>query len=59
MTFNLYTEKIFDSLFNVLNSWITKFEYFACIRENNVIVLFVEIRFLVKALVLTKLMFSN
>src|SRR5690606_41601177 len=59
MAVNIDSEIIFNRFFNRLNSRFTKFDYFSRIGNDNVIVLFVEVRFFVMSLVLRELVFSN
>ncbi len=52
-------ENLLDGLLDGLYSWVAKFDYFACIRHDDVVVLLVEIGFLVMRLILPKLVFAH
>ena len=58
MVVNVHSENFFNRLFYRLNSRVTKFDYFAGVAHNDVIVLLVEIGLFVMSLILAKLMTS-
>lgn len=58
MVLDFDVEYFFNRLFDIFNSRITEFDHFARIGQNDVVMLFVEIRFFVMGLILTKLMAS-
>ena len=56
---DFYTENFFYSTFNIFYPGVTKFQYFACIGHDYVIVLFIFMGFFKLCKVLPKLMFSH
>src|SRR5690606_10258747 len=59
MAVNFYAENLFYRSFNGLYARITKLYYFAGIRKNDVVVLFVEIGFFIMCLLISELMFAH
>ena len=56
MVLDFDIENFFNRLFDIFNSRITEFNHFTCVSQNDMIMLFVEIRFFIMCLILTKLM---
>ena len=59
MIVNFNPKNFFYSLFDGLNSWITKLNYLPGICHDDVVVLFIEIGLFIMCLILSKLMFAN
>ena len=52
-------QDLFYGALNILNARITKFHNFMTLSANQMIVLFVSVRFLVLRKIFSKLMFAN
>jgi hypothetical protein len=52
-------QDLFDRTLNILNARITEFHHFMTLRANEMIVLFVPVRFFVLRKVFSKLMLAN
>lgn len=59
MVLNFYPKHFFYRRFDRLDSWITKFNYFTGVSENNVVMLFIPVRFLKLSDIFTKLVLAN
>ena len=59
MVVDLDVKNLLNGFLYILDPWITEFNNLASIFKNDVVVLFVKIRFLVMCLILTELMSAN
>lgn len=59
MTTYLNAENFFNRGFDLLQPRVTEFYHLTCIGKYDVVMLLVEVALLVKALVLTKLVFAH